>query len=478
MIAVVAIVATAAALVAAAQGSQNDPLSASFHLDGMPSVTATLRFALPPHPKGATARLQLQADSASRTGYVVANALGTVRSASFAARTATLVNVTPLLPPGASTLTLDLKDPGPTAIRFAGAASPTPPVLLLQVGGATRRIAPTGAPSGGPPTASGAAEQGVLYRGKTAVIAAAGDIACDPTDPGFAHPQPGRCAEVATSKLLLGIPHLAAVLTLGDNQYECGRADAYARSYAPSWGRLLKLTHPVPGNHEYGRSCKLNDPSPYFSYFGRAAGPLGKGWYSYDIAQWHLIALNSECSYGAGNLYVGGCGVGSPQERWLRRDLAAHRNACTLAYWHEPRFSSGEHGDAAQMSRVWNDLVAAHVDLVLSGHNHDYERFAPIGATPPPPGAADSTTTGAPIYQQPLLQPTGVREFVVGTGGKNLYQFEPSQSTTTTAPLLGEQVRNDKVFGVLELTLLPKAYTWRFVSTAHVTIDKGAGVCH
>jgi hypothetical protein len=389
------------------------------------------------------------------------------------------VEVTPLLRRVGGTLTLRLTDPSPTAIRFAGATSSNPPVLVLRTGSSVRRLAPQGAPApAASTTLSGASEQGRLAGGKVAVIAAAGDIACDPTDQAFDHPEPGRCAAKATSDLMLRIPHLTAVLPLGDDQYECGRADAYAKSYAPTWGRLLKITHPVPGNHEYGRVCKLDDAAPYFTFFGRAAGPSGKGWYSYDLARWHLIALNSECSYGSGAAAVGGCGPGSPQERWLRRDLAANHDACTLAYWHEPRFSSGEHGDAWQMSAIWNDLVAAHADIVLSGHNHDYERFAPIGRTPAPAAANDSTTTGAPVYQPPVLDPKGIREFVVGTGGKNLYRFEPSHSDVATPPLPGERVRNDTVFGILELTLLPKAYTWRFVSTAHTTIDRGSGVCH
>lgn len=471
--------ALALGAVGASGGGTESVFGAFFHLDGSPKRTATLTFAVPRLGTGETATLRLYAESASRTGYVVSVAASSARSAAFAAHSWTRVDVTRLVARGGKA-SLVLEDASSGAIRLAGLASPNPPALVLQRRGAViRLLAPAGAPRpAGPVAAGGPAEQGLLVPGKTAVIAAAGDIACDPADTAFGGKSPGRCQETATSNLLLGIPHLAAVLTLGDDQYECGRSHAFAQSYAPSWGRLLRITHPVPGNHEYGRACQTNDPTPYFSYFGKAAGPSGKGWYSYDIARWHLVALNSECSYGVGADAVGGCGPGSPEERWLRRDLAAHRNACTLAYWHEPRFSSGEHGDAVQMSTIWNDLVKAHADIVMSGHNHDYERFAPIGATPAPPSRVNATTTGAPVYQQPRLDPAGIREFVAGTGGKNLYRFEPSHSAAPTAPLTGEQVRNDTVFGVLELTLLPKSYAWKFVTTAHRVLDHGTGSCH
>jgi acid phosphatase type 7 len=309
------------------------------------------------------------------------------------------------------------------------------------------------------------------------VIGAAGDIACDPGEDGFEGGAGTRanCRAQAVSDLLVrarAAGTLAAVLPLGDLQYECGRAEAFAASYERSWGRLKAISHPVLGNHEYGRPCHLDDPAPYFDYFGAAAGAPGKGWYSYDIGSWHLIALNSECSYGSGASAVAGCDAGSPQEAWLRADLAAHASACTLAYWHEPRFSSGQHGDAQAMATVWNDLVAAHADVVLSGHNHDYERFQPLGATAPAPASPASTTTGTPSFQDPVLDPNGIREFVVGTGGKSADPFE-------RRPLAGEEVRSDDTYGVLLLTLLPAGYDWRFISERGKTlIDSGSGSCH
>ena len=208
--------------------------------------------------------LRLYAESPSRSGYAVRSGSVTARSAAFAARSWTRVDVTKLLGAG-PTLTLTLSDPSPTAIRFAGLKSANPPEVLVidgKTGAVKAHVAPGGAAA--PATLGGLSEQGQLVGGKSAVIAAAGDIACDPTSPSFTKPSGNDCAEIATSNLLLGIPHLAAVLPLGDDQYECGRANAFAASYAPSWGRLKAITHPVPGNHEYGRPCHTNDATPLF----------------------------------------------------------------------------------------------------------------------------------------------------------------------------------------------------------------------
>ena len=305
------------------------------------------------------------------------------------------------------------------------------------------------------------------------VIAAAGDIACDPTSAQF---NGGRgttadCHEnITAAQVLQG--HYSAVLALGDTQYECGDAAGYAESYAPSWGQFKAITKPVVGNHEYGTGCHRSDASPFFDYFGAAAHGPG-GYYSFDLGAWHLIVLNSECSAGKGVAKVGGCQSGSPQETWLRADLAAHPSACTLAAWHEPRFSSGEHGDAEQMGQIWNDLVAAHADVVLAGHNHDYERFDPIGSTPSlfVAGRKQSSAT-PPVFQQPDLDPSGIREFVVGTGGKNHYTFP-------APPLAGEQVRNGDTYGLLALTLHPTGYDWKFLpEPGHAFTDSGSASCH
>jgi calcineurin-like phosphoesterase family protein len=285
------------------------------------------------------------------------------------------------------------------------------------------------------------------------VIAAAGDIACGPATSSFngGLGTASSCRQKYTSDLLVGA-NLVGVLALGDNQYECGGKSAFLQSFDPSWGRVKSLIHPTVGNHEYltsgGTDCDLTGKARgYFDYFGAAAGNATKGYYSYDIGAWHVIALNSNCSK------VGGCSAGSPQETWLRSDLSAHRNACTLAYWHHPRFSSGSHGSDAASADFWGDLYNAGADIVLSAHDHDYERFTPQNAS----GAAD------PFY--------GIREFVVGTGGKSHY------SLLTTRP--NSAVRNSDTFGVLKLTLHAMSYDWQFVPEAGKSFtDAGTGSCH
>src|SRR5215210_6924317 len=274
------------------------------------------------------------------------------------------------------------------------------------------------------------------------VIAAAGDIACDPGDASYngGNGTASACRMKATSDLLLGLG-LTAVLPLGDNQYEDGAATKYQASYDPTWGRLKALTRPVPGNHEYATPAA----AAYFSYFGAAAGDPAKGYYSYDLGGWHLIALNSNCP--------GGCGAGSLQEQWLAADLAAHPGTCTLAYWHHPRFSSGPHGNDATSDAFWQDLYAAGADVILNGHDHVYERFAPQS----PAAAADPAQ--------------GIRQFTVGTGGKNLTGFSVIRANS--------EVRNASAFGILEMTLYPIGYSWRFLSASGGTVlDQGATLCH
>jgi len=277
------------------------------------------------------------------------------------------------------------------------------------------------------------------------VIVSAGDIACDPADHDFAggSGSPHVCHMQGTSQLI-SRQSPTAVLTLGDDQYEDGELSKFEQSYAVSWGRFKNITHPAIGNHEY------NDPngeaSGYFDYFGRAAGSSSKGYYSYDLGSWHMVELNSECSH------VGGCQFGSPQERWLRNDLATHPAACTLAYWHEPRWSSGQHGSNPAYGAFWTDLYNAGADVVLVGHDHDYERFGPQSPT----GKYEAAR--------------GVREFVVGTGGKNHYPIGH--------PIPNSQVRNDDTFGVLKLTLHPTSYEWRFVPEAGGSFtDSGTSAC-
>jgi len=300
-------------------------------------------------------------------------------------------------------------------------------------------LTPSPAPA---PTPSGS--------GGEAVIAAAGDIACDPASGSFngGVGSSDSCHQRAVSDLLVGQP-LDAVLALGDLQYENGALAKFGQSFDPSWGRVKSLIRPAVGNHEYLTA----GASGYFDYFngvGNQTGPAGdrsKGYYSYDVGAWHIVSINSNCSQ------AGGCGAGSGQESWLRADLAAHPTACTLAYWHHPLFSSGEHGNNTGTKAIWQALYDANAEIVLSGHDHDYERFAPQT----PSGAADPSR--------------GIREFVVGTGGKNHYAL--------TAPKPNSEVRNDDTYGVLKLSLHPNGYEWQFVPEAGKTFtDSGSGSCH
>jgi acid phosphatase type 7 len=284
------------------------------------------------------------------------------------------------------------------------------------------------------------------------LIAAAGDIACDPASPSFngGVGRGGRCRELSTSNLLLRMD-LARVLELGDAQYEDGTLDKFRRSYDPSWGRIKQLTSPVPGNHEY------KDPrggaSGYFDYFngpGAQTGPAGDrsaGYYSFDLGSWHVLALNSECTF------IGGCGANSPQLRWIRADLAAHPASCTLAYFHRPLFTSGGFESQDNVRPIWDALYPAGVDLVLNGHDHIYERFAPQR----PDGSYD------PGH--------GIREFTAGMGGVGHHQ------AVTVAP--NSQVEHEESFGVLTMTLRRGGYDWHLVTQPRgTTADSGAARCH
>ena len=264
-----------------------------------------------------------------------------------------------------------------------------------------------------------------------AVLVGAGDIADCRTLAGAK----------ATAKLLDKIP--GTVMAVGDLAYPDGSKENFT-CYDKTWGRARSRTRPAPGNHEFHAA----GATPYFAYFGVLAGDNKTGFYSYDLGAWHIIVLNSECKD------VGGCEAGSPQERWLRADLASHPMAGILAYWHKPLFSSGiAHGNDLTMKPLWDALYEANADVVVNGHDHDYERFAPQT----PDGAADSAR--------------GIREFVVGTGGKSLRPFG--------VPKPNSEARNADAFGVLKLTLHANSYDWRFIPEEGKGYrDSGSGVCH
>jgi acid phosphatase type 7 len=258
------------------------------------------------------------------------------------------------------------------------------------------------------------------------VVVAAGDIACDPLAKSFEAGEgtPERCRQGHTAALVEALEP-DAVLALGDLQYEYGRYRKYQQSYHPSWGRFREITHPAPGGEEDGPGR-----SGYRRYWGARAAPAGLLWYSFDVGGWHVVSLNSNCPG------VSSCDAGSPQEQWLRADLAANSKACTLAFWHEPRYSSAGQS-ATKMTAIWQALYDAGAELVLSGDAHNYERFHPLN----PIGGLD--------------QARGIRQFVVGTGGESLRGFRKR--------LIGSVARNARTFGVLKLTLHKRSYDWRFV---------------
>ena len=264
----------------------------------------------------------------------------------------------------------------------------------------------------------------------SAVLVGAGDIAsCDSR------------GDRATAKLLGSIS--GTVLAAGDNAYDNGTLSEYNTCYGRTWGRYKGRTKPVPGNQEYDTP----GASGYFDYFGARRGDEGKGYYSYNRGAWHIVALNSECEF-----LKGGCARTSPMLNWLKNDLAANPARCTLAYFHSPLFSSGQNGNDATMRPIWAALYAANADVVISGHDHVYERFA------------RQTPRG-------VRSTEGIREFVVGTGGKSHGKFRTIEANS--------QVRNARTYGVLKLTLHPRSYNWEFVPVEGRTFtDSGYNTCN
>jgi hypothetical protein len=262
------------------------------------------------------------------------------------------------------------------------------------------------------------------------VFVGAGDIAqCDSKDLQ-------KNPVYATAQMVARIP--GTVFTAGDNAYPSGSATQFQNCYQPTWGQFKDRTLSSPGNHDY----QDTPGDAYYSFFGNNAGEAGQGYYSVDLGVWHIIMLNSNIPAGAG----------SPQEKWLRSDLAGNRKTCTLAIWHHPLYSSGEHGNNGKFKDLWQALYEHHATVVVNGHDHDYERFAPQD----PNGKAD------PVR--------GIREFVVGTGGADLRNFNQIRDNS--------EVRDSQTFGVIRFTLRPTSYDWQFIPAAGGTFtDQGTAAC-
>lgn len=263
-----------------------------------------------------------------------------------------------------------------------------------------------------------------------AVLVGAGDIAgCD------------WDSDEATAALLDDLD--GTIFTAGDNVYPEGRPSTFADCFDPTWGRHLERIRPAPGNHDW-RSGSLD---AYLDYFGPAAvNDDGDPWYAYDLGAWRIIVLDSDCDD------VGGCDADSPQGRWLADELATTSARCTLAIWHHPRYSSGFHGDDRDVQPFWEALYEAGADVVVTGHDHDYERFAPLDAN----GDED--------------RERGLRQFVVGTGGVTLREFEE--------PKPHSELRLTVTHGVIEFTLKDGSYAWRWIPIDGDVTDAGTASCH
>jgi len=305
---------------------------------------------------------------------------------------------------------------------------------LVACGGVMGQTEPTTASAGqsAPPSSIAQTNEDKVF-----TLVGAGDIAgCGAALAG---------AE-ATAKLIEKIP--GEVFATGDLAYEQGNAAEFHECYGKTWGRFKDRTHPTLGNHEYGTPGAAD----YFRYWGDRAGPVGKGYYSFDLGVWHIIALNSNCDAPG----LGGCAADSPEETWLKKDLSAHAGSCIIAYGHHALFSSGifrRHAVHPELKQIVQDLYAAHADLLLVGHEHSYERFAPQD----PDGRFDPER--------------GIREIVVGTGGRS---HDPLGFAMDNS-----EVRNMDTFGVLKVTLMPHGYTWEFIPVEGQTFtDSGVGVCH
>jgi acid phosphatase type 7 len=429
--------------------STNYGSATQIRVDASPDVRSYLRFNVQGLSGNVTsATLRLYANSAVTAGYDAhslsdntwvesaitynnAPPLGGIlgSSGNVNSNTWTSVNVTSYIS-GNGTYNLGLTTSGGTALSLASReAGANAPQLVIQTGSGTAPT-PTRTPTAvnKTATASGTTQTPTRTPAATAtsasgsvVLVGAGDISrCD------------NNGDETTAQLLDGIS--GTVFTVGDNAYDSGSTSEYANCYDPTWGRSKTRTKPVPGNHEYGTS----GASGYFQYFNNIPS-----YYAYNLGAWRIYALNSEIDVSASGA----------QGSWLQSDLAANPKACVLAYWHRPRWSSGStHGSASGLQAIWQILYNAGAEVVINGHEHNYERFAQMNAT------------GATVSQ-------GLREFVVGTGGGSHYGFGSALSSS--------EVRNSSTFGVLKLTLSSTGYSWQFVPVSGSTFtDSGSANCH
>ncbi|MBI5310634.1 MAG: metallophosphoesterase [Actinobacteria bacterium] len=277
--------------------------------------------------------------------------------------------------------------------------------------------------------------QSSAARDATKTVVALGDVACAPgeavTDT--------RCRQDQVAALTRSLAPEQLWLA-GDLQYSIGAGEAFSGSFDSAFGEFRSIWRPVPGNHEY----YTPGATGYYGYFGRSAGDPRRGYYSFDAGAWHVVALNSNCDDVP-------CGYGSAQLRWLARDLKANPNRCVAAIWHHPRYSSGKHGDDPRMRPFWRTLVKARAELAITGHDHHFEAFLPQD-------------------ENGVLRPrSGLRQFVIGTGGRSLYSTPGSANNS--------QALVQDHFGALVLKLRPGDWSWRFASESGLTLASGDGRC-
>lgn len=404
---------------------------------------ALLRFVVPEFPEGetpssVTLRLFVLADTDEAVGVHAVDGPWTQADASGAnapALGAQLTTVPPGTPEG-TTVDVDVTSvilgPGTYDFYLTTSTDDSAEYASLESGAnAPLLILDFGAGAG---AASSDGETATDLAGTPMVLAGAGDISdCD---------NEGDSATASLIDDVVAENPTAIVFTTGDNVYPDGAPEEFAQCYDPTWGRHRDRTRPSPGNHDYN----TDDAAGYFSYFGEMAGAPGQGYYSYEAGEWQVLSLNSNC----GEV---GCSAGSPQERWLREQLEASDAGCTLAYWHHPLFSSGSHGGSDSVRDLFTALYEGDAEVVLTGHDHNYERFAP----------QDPVGTHDPVR--------GIRQFVVGTGGTGNRGVDPS------AP--NSEARYNDSFGILELSLYPNGYEWEYLPEVGSTfVDVGIGTCH